>query len=39
MIENFENVLHNDDDNFLFYLKYPLTNRIVSKLLVGKKIV
>lgn len=29
--------MHIDDNDFLFYLKYPLTNRIISKFLVGKK--
>lgn len=36
-IEKLENDMHTDDNDFLFYLKYPLTNITVSKLLFVKK--
>jgi len=36
-IEKLEELLNDDEDDFLFYLKHPLTDRIVSKLLIGKK--
>jgi len=40
IIETLEKELLNDyEDDFLLCLKYPLTDRIISKLLVGKKVV